>query len=209
MNRQKILVTCVLIVIAISVTTLAISTSESSHVYTPSDITKANPNLTMGNGLFSMIDDIAYVKDDVVLSLSGTVLSVGDPVDWTDHETGHAMGDVPVTIQIDEKGKNEELHLKLDKGDEFTFHLGGIYERGQYHIWNFQPQFEIDEKVIVHLGKDDLLGPNVGEDNYHVAIGKFGKYKIIEGKAYNEKHPFGKSVTGALYETLWFSWFPF
>ena len=195
MNRQKILITCVLIAAAISAITLAIpATPESAYVYTQSDITKANPNLTIAKGSAYMVEDIEYAKDSVVLTLSGTVLSVGDPVDWTDHETGHAMGHVPVTIQVDKKSKNKESHLKLDKGDEFTFNLHGHYLYGQHYILNFEPQFEIGEKIIVHIGKSDL-GPNgVDEDSYFAAIGKFGKYKVIEGKAYNEKHPFGKSL---------------
>ena len=195
MNRQKILVTCVLIAAAISAITLAIpATPGSSYVYTQSDITKANPNLRIIEGSFSMVEDIEYAKHEVVLTLSGTVLSVGDPIDWTNHESGRTLGGVPVTIQVDKKSKNEEPDLKLDKGDEFTFHLHGLYDLDQHFILPYEPQFEIGEKVVVHIGKGDR-GPNgIDGDNYHVEIGKFGKYKVIEGKAYNEKHPFGKSL---------------
>ncbi len=193
MNKQKILLTSVLIVAAVSITALAIPTDES-YVYTQSDITKANPNLVMGKGAFSMIEDIEKAKNHVILTTSGTVLSVGDIINWIESESGETYGSVPITIKVDEQTKNKELHLKLKKGDEFTFYLGGFYEHGQFYIHSFEPQFEIGEKVLVHIGKANQGPVGIDGDNYFVEIGKFGKYKVIEDKAYNEKYPNGKSL---------------
>ena len=194
MNKQQILITSIFIVATISITVLVIPTTQS-YVYTQSDITKANPNLVMGQGGFSMIEDIQIAKDSVVLTTSGTVLSVGDPINWIESESGEKYGSVPVTIKVDRQTKNQELHLKLKQGDEFTFYLGGFYEQGQFYIHSFEPQFEIDEQVLVHISKDYQGPVGYDGDNYFVEIGKFGKYKIIEDKAYNEKYPNGKSLT--------------
>ena len=62
------------------------------------------------------------------------------------------------------------------------------------YIHSFEPQFEIGEKVLVHIGKAYQGPVGYDDDNYFVEIGKFGKYKIIEDKAYNEKYPNGKSL---------------
>ena len=197
-NKQKILITGVLIVVAVSVMTLIIPTE--SYIYTQSDIRKANPNLVMGKGAFSMIEDIDKAKDHVVLTASGTVLSVGDPVDWIESESGEKYSSVPITIQIDRQTKNQEPHRQLKKGDKFTFYLGGLYEQEQFYINSFEPQFEIDEKILIHIGKSNQGPFGSNGDNYFVEIGKFGKYKVIEDKAYNEKYPTGKSLEKAYNE---------
>ena len=81
MNRQKIIIFGVLIAITISMTAFAMPNSEQ-YVYTQSDITKANPNLVMGSGEFSMLEDIKYTKDTIVLTLSGTGKLSGDVFFW-------------------------------------------------------------------------------------------------------------------------------
>lgn len=85
-------------------------------------------------------------------------------------------------------------HLKLEKGDQFTFYLGGLYEQGQYYVHSFEAQFEIGEHVLVHIGKANQGPDGQNGENYFVELGKFGKYKVIEDKAYNEKYPNGKSL---------------
>ncbi len=172
-------------------TAFAMPNSEQ-YVYTQSDITKANPNLVMGSGEFSMLEDIKYTKDTIVLTLSGTVLSVGDPVDW-DYE-GDKYGAVPVTIEIDKKTKDVGVDLKIIEESSFTFYLGGMYEQDQHYINGFEPQFEIGEDVIVHIAKDNQGPDGPDGNNYFVELGMFGKYKVIEEKAYNKKHPTGKSL---------------
>ncbi len=152
----------------------------------------------MEQGAFSMVENIEHAKDNVVLTLSGTVLSVGDPIDWINNSLKY--GSVPVTITIDTKTKDTEAKLDIKKGEEFTFHINGIYDNDQLYLWSYQPQFEIGEKVIVHIG-NEYQGPNGSDgDNYTVTLGKFGKYKVVEDKAYNEKYPHGKSLDKAFNE---------
>ena len=205
MNKQKLIIVGVLVAISItiisatatSITAFTIPNSEQ-YIYTSSDITKANPNLVMGSGGFSMLEDIGYTKDTIVLTLSGTVLSVGDPINWN-HE-GHKYGSVPVTIEIDKKTKDHNTDVKIETDDLFTFYLGGMYEQNKHYINGFEPQFEIGEDVIVHIAKDYIGPDGLDGNNYFVELGMFGKYKIIEEKAYNEKYPTGKSLYSAFNE---------
>ena len=198
MNKQKLVITSILIVAAVSMTILAIPATES-YVYTQSDITKANPNLVMGQGAFSMVEDIEHAIDYVVLTVSGTVLSVGDPIDWID-ESENQLGFVPVTIELEKKFKDKTNGIKLKKGDQFTIYLGGIYENGKFYINSFEPQFEIGERVILHVGHDKN-GPIFDDDGiYFVELGKYGKYTVVDDKAYNEKYKNGKSLDEAFNE---------
>lgn len=154
----------------------------------------------MENALYNMPEDIEIVKDHIVLTLSGTVLSIGDIIDWEyEHQT---YGDVPITIEVDKNTKiDKETKHKIKKGDSFTFYLGGSYEMDQHYINGYQPQFEIGEKVIVHISKSDQGPDGPDGDNYIVTLGKFGKYKIVDGKAYNEKYKNGKSLDDVFNET--------
>lgn len=191
-NNQKLTVFGVLVTSVVFMTVLLMPTTES-YVYSPSDITQANPDLVMGSGSYSMLQDIEKTKDTVVRTLSGKVLSVGDIVDW-EYE-GDKYGAVPVTIKVDEIAKiQDDATNDVQSGDSFTFYLGGIYEMNQHYIDNFEPQFEIGEEVIVHVGKADQ-GPNGSDgDNYFVELGMYGKYRIVDEKAYNENYPTGKPI---------------
>lgn len=191
-NRQKLAVSGVLVVVVASMAALATSMTES-YVYSPSDITKANPDLAMGIGTHYMLQDIEKTKNTVVFTLSGRVLSVGDLIDW-EYE-GNKYGSVPVTIKVEEVAKiQDDAARNVQKGDSFTFYLGGIYEMDRHYIDNFEPQFEIGEEVVVHVGKSYQGPKGLDGDNYFVELGMYGKYRIVEGKAYNENYPTGKSL---------------
>ena len=102
MKKQKLLITGVLIAVTASLITLAVSTLDGQiipqfdiaekYVYTPSNITKANPDLAMRVGGYSMNEDILLTKDTVVMTLSGTVLSVDDVIKWD--SKSHSYGGV-------------------------------------------------------------------------------------------------------------------
>ncbi len=164
--------------------------ADRQYVYAPSDITKANPNLVMGQGDFSMLTDITQTKDSVLLTIYGEVLKVGDPIPWKD-EAGNHLASVPVHVQVKEVSKDTDPDSDLKIEDEFVFYLGGGYEMGTMYVDIFEPQFEIGEDVVLHIGKaDNPLHPI--DDQYFVEIGMFGKYKVVEGEAYNENYPDGK-----------------
>lgn len=192
MSRQKLTLLVVLAVAAASMVALAMPVPEP-YVYAPSDITNANPDLVMGIGTHYMLQDIEKTKNTVVLTLSGTVLSVGDLVDW-EYE-GDKYGAVPVTIRVEGVAKiQSDATRNVQKGDSFTFYLGGMYEMDRHYIHNFEPQFEIGEEIVVHVGKADQGPKGPDGDNYFVELGMYGKYRIVEGKAYNENYPAGRSL---------------
>ena len=197
MDRQKIIIVGVLVAIAISAAVFTIPNSEQ-HVYIQSNITKANPNLVMGDGGYSMLEDFTK-SEDVVLTVSGTVLYIDNVIDWTYEDQKY--GFIPITIKVDEIGKNLENHLDLKKDDPFTFHLWGIYEINQLYINSYEPQFEIGEDVLLHIGSSDNGPDGPGGDNYYVELGMFGKYKVIEEKAYTEKYLTGRSLDNAFNES--------
>jgi len=200
MYRKKLTVAGALIAAAVSLAAAASLGPGGEDAYTQSDITKANPNITVSSTEpFLATTDIGDTKETVILTVSGEVLSVGDPIPWTD-EADNPLGFVPVTIEIDEKGKDDTVGLYLTKGDKFTVYLGGIWEGGLYFMMDLEPQFEIGETVILHVGKD-TNGPQFEDGGiYFVELGKYGKYKVIGDKAYNEKYPQGRSLEDALDE---------
>ena len=124
-----------------------------------------------------------------------------DPVDWID-EAENLLGFVPVTIEIDRKTKDTTAHLKLGKDDRLTVYLGGVYESGKFYMHGFEPQFEIGEEVILHVGHGKN-GPAFEDDGfYFVELGKYGKYRVVDDMAYNEKHKNGKPLDDALSEAI-------
>ena len=171
---------------------------DNQYVYTPSDITKANPNLTMARGDFSMLADIEQTKDSVLFTVYGEILKVGDPIPWTD-EAGNSLASIPVHMVIKNVSKDTDPDMNLKLDDEFVFYLSGGYEQDITYVDAFEPQFEIGEDVILHIGKaDDAYGPM--NDLYYVKIGMYGKYKVVDGKAYNENYPTGKLLNSVFDE---------
>ncbi len=203
MNRQKLVISSIVVIAAVSIGMVAsLSSSDESYVYVQSDITGANPNIAVApTDVMLATQEISETKSTVVLTVKGTVRSVGDPIDWSD-ESKNQLGFVPIIIEIDEKAKDITPDLKLKEGDQFTVYLGGVYESGKFYMHGFEPQFEIGEKVILHVGhgKDD---PVFGDDGfYFVELGKYGKYKVVDGKAYNDRHRDGKLLDKALNEAI-------
>lgn len=201
--KKKTLISSVVVTGAIlSLIGFALQPNENGYVYTESDITLANPNIQVGMTEYSMETNIDFInKNTIVLTILGTIKSVGDPISWID-ETGARHGTIPVTIEVNENTKNTVTKEKLEKGETITFYLDGLVIDGQYYLHSFEPRFEIGEKVIVHLGTT-YQGPDGKDgDNYFVELGKYGKYTIVGDKAYNENFPQGKPIKQTLEESL-------
>ena len=126
-------------------------------------------------------------------------MDVGKPVDWHDN-VGITHGAIPITIEIVTNTKNVEGE-SYKRGDSFTFYLDSEKIDDKYYISSHEPEFEIGEDIVVHVGKSHLGPMGEGGDNYFVELGDFGKYKITDQKAYNEKHREGKSIEDALKES--------
>lgn len=167
--------------------------------YVKSDITLANENLVVAPSTASWeTTNISKIKQTVLLTFRGTVTSIGDPLDWTDN-VGVVHGAIPITIDVTKNTKDVEK-IRYKVGDSFTFYVDSIKLGESYIISSYEPEFEVGEDVIVHIAKAQLGPMGKNGDNYFVELGDFGKYKIKDGKAYNEKFAQGKSIEMALKE---------
>lgn len=163
-------------------------TMSGDTTYVPSDITKANPNLVKAVGHTSVTTtNINNLKDNIKYTLRGKVLNVGDPIPWVDN-AGNNRGAIPIEILVDKKYKGDD-----GVGNTFTFYIQSIEEQGKYYIMPNEPTFEIGEQIIVHISEDNELGPDEIAHKYYVELGEYGKYKVINNKAYNELFPRGVS----------------
>ena len=168
--------------------------------YTPSDMTKANAKFKTAPSTASWkTTDISKIKQSIVATFRGMVIDIDEPIDWYDN-VGVAHGAIPITIDIITNTKNVEGG-DYQRGDPFVFYVDSSKIDEKYYISSYEPEFEVGEDVIVHIARSHL-GP-MGENgkNYFVELGDFGKYKILDKKAYNEKHYDGRSIDKALRES--------
>ena len=168
--------------------------------YVPSDITLANENLVVAPSTASWATtDISKIKQTVLSTFRGTVANIAEPIDWSDN-VGVVHGAIPIIIDVTKNTKDLEK-IQYREGDSFTFYVDSIkLDQGTYVISSYEPEFEVGEEVIVHIAKSKLGPMGEGGNNYFVELGDFGKYKIKENKAYNEKFPQGKSIEEVLKE---------
>jgi hypothetical protein len=158
--------------------------------YIPSDITKANVNVkpTAGEASFATTN-ISDVKDKVLFTIRGKVIEVGNPIQWIDN-AGNTHGAIPVQIEL-----IDSLKGNLKKGELFTVYIDSIFIDDQYWLSTYEPQFEIGEEVLIHIAKSEISLDD--KEMFYVELGHYGKYQIKDGKAYNEKFPYGKSLVQA------------
>jgi len=181
--------------------------SESTTpIYIPSDITKANPNIIrQGMSQWQTAPtNIEAVKDKVIYTIQGTVLSIGDPIDrptgifYEYNEKGTddyikvegMMGHFPITISVDQLYKGEFT------SDEITFYLklNKNNLEDYYFIFDYQPNFEVSEKILVHLGHSDI---DFTDDINFDMLGLYGKYQINDDLAFNSLNKNGISIDQA------------
>lgn len=158
----------------------------STYEYVPSDITKANPNIKLASGS-SSFDTInpSEIKDKITHTVIAKVKSVGNVIPWQD-KWGETYGAVPVTLKVKEVVKGDISTQKI------TVYLHGMYEQGEFYLLPNEPQFEINEKVLVHLNTENQNGFKEGA--LYVQLAEYGKYKIVDEQAYNKNNPNGKSL---------------
>ncbi len=165
----------------------------STYEYVPSDITKANSNIKLASGS-SSFDTInpSEIKDKITHTVIAEVKSVDDVIPWQD-KWGETYGAVPVTLKVMEVVKGDISTKKI------TIYLHGMYEQDEFYLLPNEPQFEINEKVLVHLSTQDKNGFEEGV--LYVQIAEYGKYKIVNDQAYNKNNPNGKSLDSAKNES--------
>ena len=209
---------------------ILVSDSDMMTPYMPSNITKANPNILVGSGNGSWrTTNISDVADSIVYTIEGTVIKVGDPIEWFEPGTsGRGHGTVPITISVDEVYKGNV------ESETFTFFINGMLvipgltiddkpsdsspENRIFYLFPWEPQFEIGEKVIVHLTKNSLTknsiisndNNTINDENIQsltsnydsVQLGKYGKYQLRDSQAFNEKFSMGISLQDAVFQSM-------
>lgn len=199
MNKKNLIITSLIVIAVIgSIVVLSDSNVYNSAMflldvpstYIPSDITKANVNIkpTVGEASF-VTTTISDVKDKILFTIRGKVVQVGDPIQWIDN-AGNTHGAIPVEIEL-----ANSLKGNLKKGELFTVFIDSIFIDNQYWLSTYEPQFEIGEEVLIHVAKSEIILD--GKEMFYVELGHYGKYQIKDGKAYNEKFPYGKSLVQA------------
>ena len=208
-----------------------ISESIKSPIYIPSNITNANPNIFVGSGSSSWkTTNISDISDDILFTIIGTVLEVGNPINIVIVEgTVFGQGLIPVTITVDEVYKGQL------NSPTFTFYLTSIFplqndsstqnsimttnERissilhdtnKKYFLLPESGQFEIGEKVLVHISEvstrepymiDDLQNFEQIRSHYSLSLGEYSKYEILDGMGYNKKFPTGITLDFVINES--------
>ena len=213
LNQIKIIITTLVIAFAAGVSILAANSlltngtkTGLSENYIPSDMSKAFPELDGvledGDATVSTTN-IEDVKGQVQYSIRGTVVNIGNLEEWKDptpqpEEFQKIMGQnvkFPIDIEVTQIEKTKS---DLKVGEIITVKVLGSLIDNTLYLYPDQPQFEVGEDVIVHVSID----PNdiIEKDFKFVQLGEYGKYKIQNGKAFNEQYPNGKAIKDALEE---------
>ena len=142
---------------------------DGNPVYVPSDMTKDNSIFKIGRG-GSMWDstDVRKVKEHVVYTIQGTVLSIGVPIDWYGKNIN--KGYIPITISV------EKIYKGNWKDDTFTFYISTLKLGDNYNFWSNAAQFEIDEKILIHL-TSSTFDP-FPDAHYYSTLGQYSKYQL-------------------------------
>ena len=204
--NKKIIIPTIVAVIAIVASGVTMNFQQdlnnvSPTGYTPSDISKELTGYELvGSSASYVTTDIQDVKDKVKMTILGTVISVGEPVNWDDTtintETRQYVPEsvkVPIQIEVEQAKKVNDIK----KGDVVTIYVFGDRVGTQLAL-EAGLNFETDEKVIVHVGEENLPGND--ESVFNVMLGTYGKYKIQDDVAFNQKYKDGKSIERALTE---------
>lgn len=110
-----------------------------------------------------------------------TVSSVDhDPARW---EKPMVYTDVTIDVDQDvaEKYKDQQITVRT---------LGGKTDKYWINV-SYSPTFEIGDKVLIFVSREP--GSEMG-DNYFVLAQEFGKYKIVDGKAYGKDRENGTDL---------------
>ncbi|MEM4317915.1 MAG: hypothetical protein QXO37_07750 [Candidatus Nitrosocaldaceae archaeon] len=174
-------------------------------------------------GSASMPYQIKVVKDQVIYTIRGEVVDIREPLIWLEKYPVAENGMIPVDIKVKEVYKGD---IKSDS--IITLYVGtikdlpteqqladGVIVDNSTYILPYEAVYEIGEDVLVHVMHttidlvsvseyiDELLAKEYLEHKvYETALGKYGKYTIKDGLAYNENYPYGVPIIYVAYEAL-------
>jgi len=154
--------------------------ADEIHVYVPSDITKANPNILIGGESSWRTVNVSDVAEHVVYIIEGTVLEIGTPIDYLSSKTSFSGNSLlPITIIVDQVHKGQ-LNSKtftfyemgwfyfIDENDPNSSFMPDTIEEIQqiindknktYHFAEDTAQFEVGEKILIHLDANTAQEP--------------------------------------------------
>ncbi|MEM4320003.1 MAG: hypothetical protein QXT32_06495 [Candidatus Nitrosocaldaceae archaeon] len=172
-------------------------------------------------GSASMPYQVKDVKDQVIYTIRGEVVDIREPLIWLDKYPVAERGMIPVDIKVKEVYKGD---IKSD--NIITLYVGtikdlpteqqladGVIVDNSTYILPYEAVYEIGEDVLVHVMHatidpeskyiDELLAKEYANHKvYGTALGKYGKYTIKDGLAYNENYPYGVPIIYVAYEAL-------
>ena len=194
------------------------------YIYVPSDITKANPNILVADGHASWrTTNISDVADDVKYTIQGTILEIRDPIDWYEQDNGASgHGTIPVVMSAETVYKGSFdfdtitfflesylIHPETFSGNSVTV-ADVANSPKEYYLFSFHPQFEVGDRVLVHLFEIDLNFDNMTINPkdvdlltpyYAVQLGKYGAYHVHGDRIYNDMIPDGAPLSRAIDES--------
>jgi len=185
------------------------TSDELSTQYVPSDLNNAFSNYeVIQTGAVSWsATDVKKVKSEIAYTIKGTVVSISQPMAWNippveSESYIQTRGEdirilVGIEVEKSKKAKNSNLP-DLEIGSIYTVSITGKLKDNVIDLEPDEEHYQIGEKVIVHVAKDST--DNVSEDGSYVKLAKYGKYKIQNDKAYNDKNTNGKSTHSAFDE---------
>jgi len=144
--------------------------------YTPSDMTKDNPNIEIAIGSSSI--EYVFIEQsvdfDVMHSIEGNVTAIHEPLSWADDSYGVEIISIPVDILVKKDHRDHTSMTKkynagggdkfdrmifelyknnpVSEGDTITVYVQGDMFKGKVMLHPYSEQFELGEDVIVHLG---------------------------------------------------------
>ena len=188
---------------------VVISDSDRATSYIPSDITKANPNFIIKNSQELLTTtDIQKMQDEIDSTLTGTVLSIDEPIVYVVPGTysplfaqNEIKGFIPITVSV------EKVYKGNLKDKTFTFYVVSSKYGDDYHISSHAPNFEVGEKILVHLTHWNPIPEIFPDGYYYVKLGTFGKYQLQTDAsnnafAFNDKNPNGISLDSIVGKSL-------
>lgn len=174
--------------------------NENEHYY-EADIGKAFPDYEIVHNAVARDLNFEKAKKDIKSTVKGTVIDIGEIKTWNDKtmnpELIPIVGErIKIDVQIEVEKSNNNVYKK---GEIVTVTLlGAILPDSNIVALDDDEEFELGEEVIIHVAEDpnDIVDENV----HYVKLGKYGKYTIQDGKAYNDSNHYGKSIEQALNE---------
>ena len=117
-------------------------------VYSPSDMTKANPTIEVTPiHAYSGYSHISQYAHEIVYTLEGTVTEIQDPIMWIS-PSGYVESAIPIVLSV------ETIHKGDLESDQFTFFISTEFVLIDGHVATSNVSLGIDTNLRHKLVKD-------------------------------------------------------